>query len=282
MATSTEPDRRQVADHHAAQVGLGVVVAHELRSAVSSMRLRTPQEAQAAFPQLVQLVQAVTRRHGSAASTLAVRRYGQVRRAAGVRTSFTPRPADPAPLPQVQALVGWATKPLTSPETPAVAPQTLTPGTSPTVTSETATEAAQQTLEDRLIVGTERLVLNQGRETTVENVQRDRQARAWAREVRPGCCAFCALMASRGPAYRSQDTAGGNANIRFTGGGKFKFHNNCYCDVVPVFGAYEMTATAREAEAIYKNRGQGDALNAFRRAWEDRNRPDGFTPRIPR
>jgi hypothetical protein len=71
------------------------------------------------------------------------------------------------------------------------------------------------------------------------------QARAWARETRGDCCYFCALMAARGAVYKSEGAAGGDANARFTGEGAFKFHNNCHCVAVPVFGVYEKPADAR-------------------------------------
>lgn len=272
----------EVTARHAAQIGVAAVMAHELRAAVRTLDV---QHLRQSIPTLSDLVAALTARYGAAAATLAVRHYSESRAAAGVTGRFTPRPADPAPRAQVDAMVSWATQPLWTPEKPAVPPAEgrVAPSapSSPTPTAPTP-EKALEVAEKNLVAGAERLVLNQGRTTTVENVQRDRKARAWAREVRPGCCSFCALNASRGAVYRTEDTAGRNANARFTGSGQFKFHNDCHCTVVPVFGAFEMSATAREAEAIYKNRGHGDALNAFRRAWEDRNRPEGFTPRIPR
>lgn len=45
-------------------------------------------------------------------------------------------------------------------------------------------------------------------------------------------CAFCIMLASRGPVYRSADTAGeGN-----------HFHDNCDCRIVPIWGSkYKMT-----------------------------------------
>lgn len=52
---------------------------------------------------------------------------------------------------------------------------------------------------------------------------------AWARVVRPsenGPCGFCAMLASRGPVYRSSKAAG--LGVR-------SFHDNCRCEIVPVF-----------------------------------------------
>lgn len=52
---------------------------------------------------------------------------------------------------------------------------------------------------------------------------------AFARVVHPsknGPCGFCAMLASRGPVYKSSRTAGQTAN---------RFHHSCRCTVVPVF-----------------------------------------------
>lgn len=52
---------------------------------------------------------------------------------------------------------------------------------------------------------------------------------AWARVVNvsdKGPCGFCAILASRGPVYSSAERAGQRVD---------KFHDNCRCDVVPVY-----------------------------------------------
>lgn len=99
--------------------------------------------------------------------------------------------------------------------------------------------------EDRMVAVMTRLAAQAGRETVVVAVKTDPQARAWARETRGDCCYFCALMAARGAVYASKSAAGADANARFTGDGAFKFHNNCHCIAVPVFGVYEKPADAR-------------------------------------
>jgi hypothetical protein len=237
----------------AVQAAVAVDVASEIRDGFKRV---APGDVQAAMPSLIALVAQVTRKYGAALSTHAVRDYAAARAAAGVRGGFRPVPAEPAPLPQVSAMTGWATRDL----------RVVTPPNAPVPPSEEVIQAAERDL----VAGAERLVLNQARLTTVENVQRDREARGWAREVRPECCYFCALMASRGAVYKSADTAGRDANQRFTGSGRFKFHNNCHCTAVPVFGTYELSDTAKAAAAAYKNRGKGDPMNAYRKIWEAR------------
>ena len=52
---------------------------------------------------------------------------------------------------------------------------------------------------------------------------------AFARVVRPsknGPCGFCAVLASRGPVYRTSESAGLRVD---------RFHRSCRCEIVPVF-----------------------------------------------
>lgn len=61
-----------------------------------------------------------------------------------------------------------------------------------------------------------------GRGTVMESLRRDRLALGYARAVSGSACAFCAMLASRGPVY-SKDTAG------------FRSHNACTCAAEPVY-----------------------------------------------
>jgi len=123
-----------------------------------------------------------------------------------------------------------------------------------------------------------RIVLDGGRRTVLDTAQADPVAVGWYRVTDGDPCAFCALMAARpviggrGAIYQNEQTAGRNADARFTGSGQFKFHNNCGCSVAPMFSRDQgMPEVNQQAAEVYLNRGKGDALNAFRRAWESRN-----------
>ncbi len=108
-----------------------------------------------------------------------------------------------------------------------------------------------------------RHMLAGGRRTILETVAVDRTALGWARVTDADPCAFCALLASRGPAYRSQGTA------------TFQAHDGCGCTAEPVFDAgAPWPGRAREFEQIYRA-STADAygkekLRAFRRAYEGR------------
>jgi hypothetical protein len=87
-------------------------------------------------------------------------------------------------------------------------------------------------------------------------------------------CAFCALMASRGPSYTDKGTAGGSANAKFIGEGLFKFHNDCGCTVAPSFqrGTKHLSPIAQEAARVYSKETDAPTLAAFRKAWNNRSR----------
>jgi hypothetical protein len=187
------------------------------------------------LPVFQQLTAAIVRRYGLAAATLAVQFYRSQRIAAGVTNPFTVRPASPPPVEQVAQTVDWATQPLWSaaPDTPAA--------------------------QSNVIAGTERLVLDVGRQTVTDNAARDRHAKGWARITEPGACAFCLMLATRGPAYGKHSA-------------DFLSHSSCRCHAEPVFTAYEPPARIREAQALYKRSTAGlrgaAALKAFRKAVE--------------
>lgn len=192
---------------------------------------------------------ALLTRFSQASATLAAQDYTARRREAGIRSSFTVPHAAPPGLEHFDKTLNWVFD--------VVSDDTLTP-------------------EQRAIASMSRLVTQTGRLTTVEAVQADRQARAWAREARPDCCYFCAALSSRGAVYRDDRTADRTANEKFTGEGEFKFHNNCHCIAVPVFGAYEPTAEARQWAADWaalKEKHGGVSLHTWRLHFEGREAP---------
>ena len=100
-----------------------------------------------------------------------------------------------------------------------------------------------------------RHALNGGRETIVQMTRADRRALGWARAASGQACAFCALLASRGPVY-------GEAR------GGFKAHDHCSCTAEPVYrddaawpaGSERYQSLYRQAKAD-----DGDTLANFRR-----------------
>lgn len=90
---------------------------------------------------------------------------------------------------------------------------------------------------------------------------------AWARMLTGADdCAFCVMLASRGPVYGSRQRA-----LFANGNPLEKYHDNCDCIAVPVYTSKSWPGKA-EAEALMdlwvsatKGFTQGDAINALRR-----------------
>lgn len=127
-----------------------------------------------------------------------------------------------------------------------------------------------------------RLVLDGGRDTLLSSAVDDRQIISWMRVTSGDPCPFCAMLASRGPAYTSRESAtavtgrGGRPRGRRQIGESY--HDNCVCTIEPYYEGSSMPESSRrwrdlwnesqrEAEASGElNRGtSNDALNAFRR-----------------
>lgn len=110
-----------------------------------------------------------------------------------------------------------------------------------------------------------RHVLTGSRETMLTLVQADEVALGWARVTDGDPCAFCAMLASRGPVYKSAATAG------------FKAHDNCACSAEAVFArTAAWPGDARDYQRLWYASTRGysgkDAINAFRREYEAQRR----------
>lgn len=111
-----------------------------------------------------------------------------------------------------------------------------------------------------------RHALNGGRDTIHASIDTDAKALGWARTTSGIPCAFCALLASRGPIYKTEQSA----TIAEDG---LKYHDDCSCSAEPVYRAdAEWPGQGRELQALWENSTHGfsgkDAINAFRRAYE--------------
>lgn len=94
-----------------------------------------------------------------------------------------------------------------------------------------------------------------GWSTVQETVRQDGQALGWARAASANACAFCAVLASRGPVYR-EETA------------DFDAHDGCGCGIEPVYGDnYEWPANSREFREAYEI-----ATNRDGEWWQNWNR----------
>lgn len=111
-----------------------------------------------------------------------------------------------------------------------------------------------------------RHVLDGGRGSIMRSVAGDDQALGWGRVTSGSPCAFCALLASRGPIYHAEATA------------DFEAHGHCSCTAEPGYEGADWPGRSREFKKLYDQsvrearesgelrRGtDNDLLNAFRR-----------------
>lgn len=97
-----------------------------------------------------------------------------------------------------------------------------------------------------------RLVQNGGRDTIRASTEADPSALGWVRVTDGDPCAFCLTLASRGPEYKSAETAGRRSNARFQGEGEFKVHDHCGCSALPVFAGTPELPSTRRADETYR------------------------------
>jgi hypothetical protein len=100
-----------------------------------------------------------------------------------------------------------------------------------------------------------RLALMGGRDTIQQEVLRDPGALGWARVASASACAFCAMLASRGPVYKEETV-------------DFEAHDHCTCGSEPVYEGAEWPPNSKEYQDLwYENHG---SYNDFRAAVEGR------------
>jgi hypothetical protein len=141
--------------------------------------------------------------HGPAAATLGADWYDDMRDIADVPGAYR---AEPISLPnqgRLDAFLGVTTQPL-FPKDPDVAPDF---------------DATKALLDQAF----ERLVADMDRDTVRGSLIRDPQGMGWARQLNPGACDFCTMLAGRGAVYSARTAV-------------FASHDGCGCIAVPRFG----------------------------------------------
>jgi hypothetical protein len=116
--------------------------------------------------------------------------------------------------------------------------------------------------------------LNGGRRTIIDSAEQDRLDVGYLRTPKPGCCSFCAVLASRGKVFTRESFD--QSDPRFIGPGEVKVHDNCRCEFTPVFRRSDPDPQInQEFEKLWYDVKRGnpglsgnEALNAFRRRYE--------------
>lgn len=117
-----------------------------------------------------------------------------------------------------------------------------------------------------------RHVLNGGRRQLVNTANADEMAVGFARVTDGDPCAFCAMLASRGPAYKTRATAFRTTSRSIARGPNEKYHDKCGCSVEPSFDRdTDWPTRNRGFSQLWEESTKGysgkDAVNAFRRAY---------------
>lgn len=111
-----------------------------------------------------------------------------------------------------------------------------------------------------------RHALSGGRDMINNTVEADGRALGYFRVTSGSPCSFCAMLASRGPVYKSEQSASRRADGR-------KYHDDCQCGVEPVYREdAAWPPGSRRFRELWNESTLGlsgkDARNAFRRAFE--------------
>lgn len=117
-----------------------------------------------------------------------------------------------------------------------------------------------------------RQVLTGGRQSLLTLVERDARARGWVRVTDGDPCAFCAMLASRGPVFKGGSFS--QSDPRFTGPGEVKVHDGCACMIECVY--YDNApwpGRAAEFRKLWNDNIEGrysgkEARKAWRRLYE--------------
>lgn len=113
---------------------------------------------------------------------------------------------------------------------------------------------------------------NGGRQTIINTAAADPQALGWARVTDGDPCFFCAMLASRGPVYKTERSA-------TTAHDATRYHDHCGCYAAPVYDDdAPWPGDGRKYQKLWaeSTRGLGGqrAINAFRQALEGKATAD--------
>ena len=119
-----------------------------------------------------------------------------------------------------------------------------------------------ESVVSELLAGAEMRVRQAAQGTIMDSTLRDPGASGWGRVASAGCCSYCAMLASRGNVYRTQQTA------------TFCPHFHCRCQAVPAWGGSTEALRSRE-DTIATRRQLTDeqraTQNSQARAWIRQN-----------
>jgi hypothetical protein len=188
---------KQVRDASAVQAGLSVAFDKGL----------DPMNLDATFPTYLRSALALVSAGRGLALKTATDYYGEAKRGAGFRSAI---PAIEAP----QLDIFRSTQALLMTGPVAIKKQ---------LSTGVGLQAALDSAKKQTLAVGKRLTLEAPRQGLINLVKNDKDALGWSRVSDGQPCHFCAMLLSRGPDYKSKETA------------RFRAHNGCGCSVRPFF-----------------------------------------------
>ena len=204
-----------------AQAALSARATADLRKVWPRLLTMSPDKTAEA---LALVLAEVTDKYGSASAAIAAEWFEELRDVSGVTGSLTAQAAALPSTERLEVLARWGVGPLF--------------GASPDPV----------TALHRVSGGLSRQVLGVGRDTLMESIAKDPAGPRYARHASANACAFCAMLATRGAVYLSEDSGGG------------KYHDDCHCTVVPVWPGqrYEEAPYVETWREAYSDAPSGD------------------------
>lgn len=243
-----------------------LISARLIRQIVRTWReLVHPAQVDTAWPALRSLLAAEVRQARTESGTLAQDFYTQARQSAGVPGElFVPSQSEPLADDRL-----FRSLDVTG---PVEFKRAIAAGKTPAQ----AVDAAAV----RMAGSSQYLALEGGRQVMSESIRRDERATGWSRVTDGDPCAWCAMLASRGPVYKSARTAGDPRE------GGNSYHDSCACQAWPAFTLDEPfvgVAGRLYEDWLRETRGTygANAVNAFRRWWESEGRAAYTAPERP-
>ena len=189
-----------------------------------------PERIDETWPPLVALIERVVASEHSVASQVGIAEYLALRGAEGVTSVFLPSPA---------ALALEAVRTSLTVTGPVAMKLAIRRGLPRPQASKLALVQLQGAAA--------RHVLNGVRDTTLAAVAADPEVLGWARIARPGGCAFCVMLSTRGGVYRSKETA-------LTSKSGTAYHDHCGCVTQPIFSeTWSPPSYMRRFEELYES-----------------------------
>lgn len=253
MASQTPAQRRAAKQQAENQSHIATLVAAALAGVWALLDLNDVAGTVDAF---VEGVNAVVQQYAAISQTTAADFYEEARREAGVTGPYTAHIGDLPPLEQVEASTRWALQDIIEPK----------PGVS--LRDQPVLAAAHVKVEGVV----DKMVTDSARDLVTDNVFRDPKANGYARETQPGCCYFCAMLATRGAIYKSRASAELVQSDKKGRKGE-PYHNHCHCTADPFWGpAYVPSAQTQQWAALWRDATKGHhnkaAIKAFRTAFD--------------